>query len=200
MTTEKTYDADGTLTATHVKPNTYTISYSRKVPRDGGFGAGEEASLFVQVDVDTADAQEAIDAKVAAAFARAKGHVLSQLGVSFEVNGDGVVVGAEQPAPAKARGAAKKAGGAAKRTGGGSRTASSGADKGAAWEALLEDPDAFYDNRGKKASGQYKPNAADFKGARGPHKDVSLWLDNAPEHVKEALDARDDFDGSEEPF
>lgn len=172
MTTTTTTDAEGGILSVEVKPPTYTLSYSRKVPRDGGFGAGEEASLFMQLDVDVDSTPAEIEAEIKAKFALAKGIVLQQLGVMYGVDeATGVVTGVEVAPATRAT-----AGKGTFRKGGKPAAAPSGDKRPTEelWADYQANPSRWWDNRDDKRN----PKAPDFK-----HKDTGegLWLDSAPE-------------------
>lgn len=137
-----------------------TVYFSRKVqPRDY---EAAEAGIYVQFDVPPEATNSDLMAAANDAFYTAKGLVLEQLGLEFSVNEGGVIMetihrhfGATQnvaaapqqqaapPPPAAAPAATAPPSGARTCAGCGGTN--------------------FYDNSEKKASGEYKANAPDFK-------------------------------------
>jgi hypothetical protein len=107
-----------------------------------------------------------LDQRVKDAFVTVKCHIFDQLGLEYEANGSGVIVekvtaqfgGAAEVVPAAPRPAAQRA---------------TAAPVAAPPQSGVGHPDfgtcgkcggtEWWDNREKKASGQYKPNAADAK-------------------------------------
>lgn len=171
MSTTNTYDADGVITATEIKPNTVTISYGRKVPRDGGYGSGEECSIFQQVDVGPDDSPEQVEAAVKAAFAFSKAVVLQQLGCAYGVDQEtGVVNGLDSAAASAAAAPAPKAytpksnGPVAKSYGDGVKRS-----KEDLIAELQSNPGQFFDNRVDKKN----PKGPDFKRKSSGE---GLWL------------------------
>jgi hypothetical protein len=165
-----------------------TAFYGKKL-NDGNYGA-DEAGLYVQFDIDPADGDQQILANVRDAFVKAKVAVLEQLGVDFVVDEQGIVREAgvsvaqvkevfpgavvEQSAPAPAAPAAPVSAASVDASGPwygkrGKAVILNGVDL---WDVLADSPEQFYDNRTKKASGEYKANAPDFK-----HKESGkgLW-------------------------
>lgn len=175
MSTTNTYDADGVITATEIKPNTVTISYGRKVPRDGGYGSGEECSIFQQVDVGPDDSPEQVEAAVKAAFAFGKAVVLQQLGCAYGVDQEtGVVNGLDSAAASAAAPVRQtvrntertdtRSGPVAKSYGDGVKRS-----KEELITELQSNPGQFFDNRvGKK-----NPKGPDFKRKSSGE---GLWL------------------------
>lgn len=170
-----------------------TVAFSRKVSVRQYESA--EASIYVQFDIPT-DPQltdeargEAIIANARAAFFQAKALVLEELGLEFSVTEGGVImetlnhtfgkVTEVTPTPAAVEAAPTAAGDDVTIAASPPFSADT-KDKGEragnkAWatKRYAAFPDEFYDNRDKKASGQYKDTAPDVK-----HKTsgVALWL------------------------
>lgn len=152
-----------------------TVSFTRKVT-DGNYG-GSEAFMALQFDITNEDDGESIIAKARAAFVQAKAIVFEQLGVDHTLDESGVVVeqvrrafvgsvvepaapaaagDADPPFPSNTTDAAQKK-----------------ANKEWATARFASHPHEFYDNRPKKASGEYKSTSPDVK-----HKSsgVGVWL------------------------
>lgn len=172
--TEK-YDASNQLIEREIKPATYTVSYSRKVPRDGGYGAGEEASIFSQVEVPL-DADEAmVEQLIKQTFAFNKAIVLQQLGVTFGVDQEtGVVNGLDSAAASAAAAPAAKPTTVNRHNGSGGPVAKSYGDgvKRSKEELIAElqsNPAQFFDNRVDKKN----PKGPDFKRKSSGE---GLWL------------------------
>jgi hypothetical protein len=174
MTVETTYDGEDNVTAVHVKPNTYTISFGKKVGKPN-YG-NEDFSLFAQIEIDPVDTFEDIEKKVDQSANFVKGLVYKHLGVQFGITDDGLVQAVEEaqaPAPPKRSG-----GGGQRSSAPASRPRPSAAEKEAAWQHLLDTPQDFFDNTQTKTN----PKAPDFKGKRDtPYDGVGLWLESAPE-------------------
>lgn len=174
---------------------TGTITFSRKVSVRPYESA--EAGIYVQFDIPTdPDMSEEtrgdyIIANARAAFFQAKALVYEELGLEFTVGENGVVhelltnhfgsvteVTSTEPAPLTPAPVA-----IAQAPSGDSDTPPYSPDTtdkteraaNTRWAKDLysRKPDAFYDNRPKKASGEYKPTAPDVK-----HKDtkIGVWL------------------------
>lgn len=193
-----------TTTGETVQTNTPlgTVTFSRKVKvRDYETA---EAAVFLQFEVPALDSAdnfgEVIISRISDAFMQAKTAVFDELGIEFSVDEGGVVrevlrntfgpvtevtapaaqprqvVAASRPAPQPAAAPAAPAASADGPPHDPATTdkAQQKANKAWAKARLATNPDEFWDNRDKKASGQYKPGAADFK-----HKDtgISVWVD-----------------------
>lgn len=176
MSTTNTYDADGVITATEIKPNTVTISYGRKVPRDGGYGSGEECSIFQQVDVGPDDSPERVEAAVKAAFAFSKAVVLQQLGCAYGVDQEtGVVNGLDSAAASAAAAPAPRATTPSQSHGGNVTSAKRDYGDGVKRSKdqliaeLQSNPGQFFDNRVDKKN----PKGPDFKRKSSGE---GLWL------------------------
>lgn len=125
-----------------------TVGFTRKVQPAQYEGA--EASIYLQFDYQPDSSVDEIVAKANDAFAHAKGLVFEQLGIEFSLEEGGRAMEtlrkafpkAEVQAPAPAQ-----------------TTSAPGAPASCANCGGSE----FYDNRPKKASGEFKPNAPDFK-------------------------------------
>lgn len=81
--------------------NKHTVSFSRKV-NDGKYGASE-ATVFIQIDTPSLTSADDLEtylndviAKVNATFIAAKGAVLDQLGIEYDLDEDGILT--ETPA------------------------------------------------------------------------------------------------------
>lgn len=173
---------------------TGTVTFQRKV--NPAQYQATEAGHFVQYEVDPNASDDAIKAEAKRVFALCKSVVLDELGISYTVDPqtgivhEGGVAGLQAagmtpetqtqtappapPAPPTqtAVGTADGAGpNPPQKTG--NRDAD---DKAmAAWATVrfATNPDEFYDNRPKKASGEYKPRSPDLK-----HKptQTGIWL------------------------
>ena len=134
---------------------TGTVGFTRKVQPAQYEGA--EASIYLQFDYDPADSIEAIVAKAEGAFAQAKGLVFEQLGIEFSVNEGGRIMetvrkafgAVENVTPIRPAAAPAAVDHAAAGAGGMTCKQCQGTE--------------FYDNRAKKASGEFKANSPDFK-------------------------------------
>lgn len=175
----KTIDAEGEVVNTTVGTNGITVQFSRKLGREN-YG-NEECGIFMQLDADPDADAVTLESQIKATIAFAKTLVYEQLGVETAVDENGVVRDSVQPQAAKAAGVRKAPSG-----GGAPKAAPSGEkpSKDDLFALLAENSGAFYDNRGKKASGEYSKRSPDFK-----HKDSGegVWLDKAPEWVKLAV-------------
>ena len=173
-----TVDPDGNVVTTTIEDRKAFVTVERSVCPQPYETA--KASCMVQVDLN-GDASTDDDA-IKGAFALAKVAVLSQLGLSYEVNAELIVVeienlerklGAtvvegEKPKTPTARKAAPKG-----------RKAKGPEQE--AWADLEANPDGWFDNRADKRN----PKAPDFKKKNnnrtynGPTD--ALWLDSAPD-------------------
>jgi hypothetical protein len=158
-----------------VSNTTITVQFSRKMGREN-YG-NEEVGIFAQIPVDPGVDLQVVEKDIKQQYAFLKTLVYEQLGVDSVADDNGIVRDVPQAPVAKPQ--AK----------GGSRKV----DKTTLWQQLVEGigtvgtrDSAFFDNRPKKASGDYSPKSPDFK-----HKESGegLWLDKAPEFVKLALDS-----------
>lgn len=159
---------------------TGTAQFSRKVS-DGNYGSAE-AGIFVQFEIDPNDT-EATTVNARDAFFQAKGAVFDQLDIAYDVREGGYVMELLD----------RKLGPLTDVTPGATAvstpsTASSGRGTPPPSYVPPAPPNGdrpqscancggadFYDNRAKKASGDYKPNAPDYKcSAKGCGKGV--WL------------------------
>lgn len=168
------YDANDDVVTTTIATNTVTVQASRKLGREN-YG-NEEFGLFAQVDVEENDTPETIEQKIMGTAAFLKTIVFKQLGVETTVDDNGVIRDVPQPEKAKPAARGKAAA---------SKPAASGTDKNALWQALVDNPKDWWDNRVDKKN----PKGPDFKGRKGTSvADESLWLDKAPEFVTLVLD------------
>lgn len=161
-----------------------TVSFTRKIS-DGNYG-GSEAFMAVQFDIAQGDTPEDILANARAAFLQAKAVVFEQLGIDHTLNESGVVVemarrafpgSVIEPAPTTAAAPPEAPAGGdtylppfpADTT----DPAEKKANKEWATARWYTHPEEFYDNRPRKASGQYKQTAPDVK-----HKTtgIGVWL------------------------
>lgn len=177
MPKTETFDADGDLISTEIKPATWTISYQHKVPRHGGFGAGEEFGIFAQVEVDPSDDLDDIENKIKSYAAFVKATVFQQLGLTYASDeATGVITCLEVEAEKASKAAPKSQSGGGARKAAGKPAGSGGPKRDAAemWAEYEQDPDRWWDNRVNKRN----PKGPDFK-----HKDTGegLWLDSAPD-------------------
>lgn len=170
-----------------LSPLQHTVFFGRKMGLPNY--SNQEASIFIQVDADRSASAEEVADKLMAAFVQAKSQVLTQLGLSFELNAEGVIVesGAVAPTAPSQKDAVTQV-----------REAFPGAvvepnvvqvdfSRGDTRDPLSMDkreqkqwliqrfsthPNEFFDNRGSKRN----PKAPDLK-----HKSSGLgvWLDNA---------------------
>lgn len=180
MPKETTTDNAGFVTSITTKQPTFTLSFAKKVGKPN-YG-NEEFSIFAQVDVEDASDLAALETQLDATAAFIKGYVFKQLGLMAAVDQQsGVIMAVEAAAPtpapqaprqssAPARPSYKKQGGPIPQD-------------DTLWQEWLDNVDAFYDNRDKKASGQWKPNASDF--SRKADK-KGIWLKDMPQWVKDA--------------
>lgn len=202
MTIETTYDREGEIASQTIKPQTTTIAFTAKVPRNGGFGNGEEFSFFRQVDVVPSDSDEVVEQKAKAEARFLKAFVYTQLGVEFEIV-DGVVIGKELEEQPKAQASKPRSNSAApqRSNAGGQASSSDGkkpptqAEVDAVWAEWLQDESKFYDNRDKKASGQYKAGASDF--ARKSDR-FGLWIESTKYTTPPEVLLRLNFDADDE--
>lgn len=160
-----------------------TVSFTRKIS-DGNYG-GCEAFMSVQYDIAQGDTAEDIIATARNAFLQAKAVVFEQLGIDHTLDDSGVVVevarrafpgSVVEPAPSGPAPQAAPAGGGSDNppfAGDTTNPAEKKANKEWATARYATHPHEFYDNRDKKASGQYKQTAPDVK-----HKSsgIGVWL------------------------
>src|SRR5690606_17784381 len=161
-----------------------TVAFTRKIS-DGNYG-GSEAFMSVQYDIAPNDTPENILANARASFLQAKAVVFEQLGIDHTLNESGVVIemarrafpgSVIEPAPttAAAPPAAPARGGSDSPPFPADTTdpAEKRANKEWATARWNTHPHEFYDNRERKASGQYKQTAPDVK-----HKatGIGVWL------------------------
>lgn len=176
--------------AVEIKTLTGTAYYSKKL-NDGNYGS-DEAGIHVQFDIDPEWSDELILSAARDAFVKAKATVYEQLGIKFSVTDEGVVAEALDASPAALAvvkevfpGATVESVPEAAAPADGpwyGKRGRSPSDKATGqpilingqdpWDVLATNPDLFYDNRPRKASGEYKPTSPDFK-----HKDsgTGLW-------------------------
>jgi len=192
MQTAITTDADGAVISTLDTVPTATISFSRTVTFPDTFGAKEEASIFLQVPLVDGVSAEAITKQVEDGFATAKAAVYTQLGLTVEVQANGVVTSPAQvgaPKAAKASGGGKPRSGGAPRGGGNSNfkqftdeekddgwaqlAGATVEDKGSYLSITTQQGETVYDNRTSKKSA----NGPDFK---FKDSELALWLKDAP--------------------
>lgn len=182
-----------TTESPNIATATGTVGFNRKVSVRQYESA--EASIFIQFDIPsdpdmTDEARtEQILANARGAFFQAKALVFEELGLEFEVTEGGVIretltktfgnvtevrpqaAPAQNPAASELRAAVAGDGPPF------SPETNDKAEKRANqdWAKALyqTDPGAFFDNRPKKAAGEYKANAPDLK-----HKDtkIGVWL------------------------
>ncbi len=173
-----------------------TVIFNRKVQVRPYESA--EAGIYLQFELPDMNGDRdaygrEVLAKIQDAFMQAKAAVFDELGIEFSVEEGGVVrevireafgqvtevAAAPKPRQITASTAAPQAAAAPSADEPPHDPATT--DKGEikanrAWAKarLTTHPDEFWDNREKKASGQYKQNAADFK-----HKDtgIPVWVD-----------------------
>jgi hypothetical protein len=174
-----------------LSPLQHTVFFGRKMGLPNY--SNQEASIFIQVDADRDLDAAAVADKLMAAFVQAKSQVLTQLGIAFELDAEGVIVessvasvGPQSAAPSQKDGVTQV------------REAFPGAtvepnvvhvdfsqgdtrdplkmDKREQKQWLIQrfstHPHEFFDNRGNKRN----PKGPDLK-----HKASALgvWLDNA---------------------
>jgi hypothetical protein len=155
-----------------------TVAFTRKVS-DGNYGTVEG---FMSVQFDITDNAEAVIESARAAFLQAKAVVFEQLGIEHTLDESGVVVEQVRRAipgtvvePASAH-ATAPAGDVAENPPHDPKTTDAdakAANKEWALARYAAFPGEFYDNRPKKASGEYKANSPDIK-----HKasGLGVWL------------------------
>lgn len=172
-----------------------TVSFARTVTFPDTFGAKEECGIFVQVPLVDGTSQEAIAKQVEDAYATAKAAVYTQLGLTTEVQANGVVSSPAQvgtPKTTAGKGGSyprKSSGGAPKAAGNSPFKQFTDDERADGWAALaganVEDKgnyisittqggETVYDNRTSKKS----PNGPDFK---FKDSELPLWLKDAPE-------------------
>lgn len=178
-----------------ILPNTGTVGFNRKVSVRPYESA--EASIFVQFEIPTEgvtpeEQRDQLVANAKAAFFQAKALIYEELGLEFSVEEGGVirevlretfgnvteVTATEAPAPTPITAAPSASGDGVSDTppfaGDTTDKSERAANKAWAKKRYAAHPDEFYDNRPKKAAGEYNPKAPDVK-----HKSsgVALWLD-----------------------
>lgn len=182
MPKETTTDNKGNVISESVKPPTFTLSFGKKVGKPN-YG-NEEFSIFAQVDVEDATDLATLESQLDATAAFIKGYVFKQLGLMAAVDQQsGVIMAVEAAAATPAPQAPRQASSA---PAGGKPAFKRGGpipQDDSLWEEWLDNVDGFYDNRDKKASGQWKPNASDF--SRKADK-KGIWLKDMPQWVKDA--------------
>lgn len=206
MASKVTTDVDGNVVETSAEGVRVSTQFSHAIKN---YGDGPEASIHISELLD-ADADEgAVQSTIKRNFAIAKAHVYEQLGVPTEVDSTtSVVVGlldkklgvvevdgkaVDRPARRQATAAPRRAASSAPARKPAGRPNQAQID--AAWNDYLDNPDAWFDNRPKKESGDYKPNAADFKSKKDGFDGggFALWIDSASDSVKAALNDDEDF-------
>jgi hypothetical protein len=160
-----------------------TVSFTRKIS-DGNYG-GSEFFMAVQFDIDPTAGGEAVIASARAAAVQAKAVVFEQLGIDHTLDESGVVVeqvrrafpgSVVEPAPQASTPAPSAAGEVGSEPPFPANTTDADqkkANKDWATSRYASNPSEFYDNRPKKASGEYKQNSPDLK-----HKGsgIGIWL------------------------
>lgn len=165
MTVETTYDDNGNVLSQHIKPNTYTISFGKKIGKPN-YG-NEEFSIFAQLDVLPNDTLDDLEAKIKETAAFVKGVVFQQLGLMHGVDErTGVVQAVEDAMETKPAGRPSPP-----RRAGTER--SSGGNSDALWQDLFDNKQQWYDNRGTKTN----PRGPDFKRKSDGQ---ALWINSAP--------------------
>ena len=149
-----------------------TASFTRKIT-DGNYG-GTEAFIAIQFDIDPSAGGEALIASARTAFTQAKAIVFEQLGIDHTLDESGVVVEiARRAFPGSVVEAAPQAAAAAPATSGTGaeppfpgNTSDAGqkkANKDWAIARYATNPEEFYANTPKKASGEYNSKSPDVK-------------------------------------
>lgn len=160
-----------------------TVSFSRKLS-DNNYG-GSEGFMAIQFDIANGDTGEQIIANARSAFTQAKAIVFEQLGVDHTLDDSGVVVemarrafqgSVVEPAPKQAPAAAPSTGGSTDEPpfpASTSDAAQKRANKEWAVARHGTHPNEFFDNTGKKASGEFNSKSPDFK-----HKTsgIGVWF------------------------
>ena len=156
-----------------------TVSFTRKVS-DGNYGSSD---LFValQFDISADDDGAAIIAKASSVATQAKAIVFEQLGIAHTLDESGIVVEQVQRAfPGTVVTGGDSTPSASTSNGSGppfdsktTNAAEKKSNKDWATAEFASNPSAFYDNRPKKASGDYSEKSPDVK-----HKDsgIGLWF------------------------
>lgn len=165
------------VTIIEVKPRVFTVSVSRKVPRDGGFGAGEEVSLFIPVEFEAGASLDDQEVAIKGAAAFAKAFVYDQLGLTYGLDETGVVRAVEaDPIQQTAKPRGRKPAAA--------KAADGEPSKEDLWDLLASNYDDWFDNRATKTGNQpdfkLKKQTAEKMGyaaGRAP----GLWLESAPD-------------------
>lgn len=114
-----------------------------------------KASVFIQADVPLGYTPEQLEAGLRDAFFQAKAQVLEQLGLEFEINEHGVVM----ELITKAFGPVEKV----EEDANNNRAAGPVGTNGQSLVCGNDPGHKMWDNRAKKASGEYKPSAPDGK-------------------------------------
>jgi hypothetical protein len=173
----------------------HTVGFSRKVnleARGGHKYENAEASFFLKFTTPPDAATSEIIEKAMEAFVACQGVVLTQLGIEYDLDAEGVIV-EKMPEPiARPQAAPQDAVTQVRNAFGGGevehdsnviqggfgadvdpRTLDKAAQRAWAKARYQTHPQEFWDNRPKKASGEYKPNASDFS-----HKTfkIGFWL------------------------
>lgn len=153
-----------------VQPLTATVGFARKTAVNGQYN-NNEISLYFPVELprvedfdgDLEAYYKQVDGAIKTGFTTVKGHIYEQLGIEFE-DRNGVLIeklAASFPESTPAAPASRPSAPAAAPA------------PGAPTACPQCSGTAFYDNRPKKASGEYKAKAPDFK-CRGCQK--GIWL------------------------
>lgn len=149
------------MTDIEVKNLTGTVSFSKKIS-DGNYG-GEEAGFYLQFEVAPEDSISDIVSKAQDAAAIVKQHVYAELGVGIAEPARGVeaalvaFVGAQVEAPVEVTSHPSAA------TYAQPPVAAPQAAAGVPARCTKCGGSEFWDNRPKKASGQFKATSPDFK-------------------------------------
>lgn len=158
-----------------------TVSFTRKLS-DGNYGSSD-AFMAVQFDINADDDGAAIIAAARAAFLQAKAVVFEQLGIEHTLDESGVVVEQVRRAfPGTVVSGAAEAPATVPAAGGDDKPPFAGDTKDAAERKANKEwatarygthPTEFYDNRDKKASGEYSGKWPDVK-----HKSsgIGVWF------------------------
>lgn len=83
-----------------VSTKTHTVFFGRKLS-DGNYG-GSEASWFLQFDAPADEPLESLISKAQEAFVAVKGVVLTELGIGYDFDAEGILVETTPAAPAPA--------------------------------------------------------------------------------------------------
>lgn len=159
-----------------------TVSFTRKLS-DGNYGSSD-AFMSIQFDINSGDTGDVIIANARQAFTQAKAIVFEQLGIDHTLDESGVVVeqvrrafpgSVVEPAP-QTQTDADAGGGTGANPPFPSNTTDPDqkrANKEWATDRFGTNPSEFYDNRPKKASGEYSSKSPDVK-----HKasGIGVWF------------------------